>query len=480
MRDYVLLYINGQRHAARGSAGFGSLSDFVRSTTRLTGTKVVCAEGDCGSCTVLIGRPQDGQVVYRPVTSCIQYVAQLDGAHVITVEGLGNRHALSAVQQAMVTEHGAQCGYCTPGMVVALTALFEQSAEPSRHEVCRALVGNLCRCTGYESILAAAAHMDRAQWRPLGDVYPSQQMLAELEQAKASSLEVVDGRRRAFKPATLAEAVRWRAAHPEATILAGGTDLGVAWNKGKREVASLLCLAEVPELNRCALAEGTWMIGAATTIAEVERAAIELLPAYAALLERFGSPPIKNAGTVGGNLANGSPIGDTMPALFVLDAEVELVSPRGARRVNMNQFYSGYRQTVLAADELIAAVAVPLPEANEVFTACKVSKRRDLDISTFTAALWMHLAGDSIRAARIALGGVAATILRLPRTEAWLSERTLSEETMRQAGQIAREEIAPISDVRGSAAYRTLLAENILLKMARDLLDRRVVASQGG
>jgi len=477
MRDFVLLYVNGRRYEVRGRQAFEPLSDFLRAALRLTGTKVVCAEGDCGSCTVLVGRVKQRKIDYQPITSCIQCVAQLDGAHVITVEGLANRGTLNPVQASMVLHHGAQCGYCTPGIVCALSALFDHESRPSRSDVCRALVGNLCRCTGYEPIFEAAAHTDRAAFVPLAERYDTPVVLRDLAVTSHQSLEINAGSRRLFRPSTLAEAVSLRAAHPQAAILAGGTDLGVVWNKGHHEIETLILVADLAELKECSLRGNVWTVGAGTTISELESSAANVLPAFCAVLARFGSPPIKNAGTLGGNLANGSPVGDTMPALFVLDAEVELVGPGGARRVNINRFYPGYRRTVMAADELIRRVIIRLPSVNERFRTYKISKRRDLDISTFAAAVWMHVEEDTIRAARIAYGGVAPTIVRLPKTEAWLSEQVLSDATLRAAGKIARSEITPISDVRGSAEYRLLLAENILLKFGQDVLDPQATNS---
>lgn len=473
MRDHVLLYINGSRQEVRGSQAFQPLSELLRTTNRLTGTKVVCAEGDCGSCTVLIGRPRGGRIDYQPVTSCIQYVAQLDATHVVTVEGLTSDSDLSPTQQAMVEQHGAQCGFCTPGMIVSLAGLFDRTPEPTRHEVCRALVGNLCRCTGYDSILQAATHVNRASHRSLDELYPSREMAAVLAKAAGESVEVADGSRRLFKPTTLAEAIRFRAAVPGAVVLAGGTDLGVVWNKGRREVTTLLCIGELTELGGCEVADGVWSIGAAATIAEIERAALEVLPEYGRMLERFGSPPIKNAGTLGGNLANGSPIGDTMPTLMVLNSAVELAGPAGVRQVKMNEFYTGYRKSVLRPDELIRRVLVPLPAADDLFAVYKISKRRDLDISSFTAAIWLRMDRGAIGEARIAYGGVAPTIVRLPKTERWLAGRQLTEATLRQAGKLASQEISPISDVRGSAQYRRQLAENILVKFGREKASRQ-------
>jgi xanthine dehydrogenase small subunit len=480
MRDYVLLYVNGRRCEVRGPAAFQPLSDLLRNEQRLVGTKIVCAEGDCGSCTVLLGRPRDGKLEYRPVTSCIQYVAQLDGAHIVTVEGLSDPGKLSPVQESFVANHGAQCGFCTPGFMASLAGLYETNRDPSRHDVTRALVGNLCRCTGYDSILASVAQVDGSKWRPLIERYPETKLVAELSEAAGESLTVVDEGRQILKPATLAEAVRMRATYPDAVILAGGTDLGVVWNKGKRTVGTLLCLGEVPELREQSVAAGTWTIGAGVTLADVERTAVTVLPQFAALLERFGSPPIKNAGTLGGNLANGSPIGDSMPGLFVLNAEVELVGPAGLRRINLNEFYTAYRKNVLRSDELIARVIVPLPTAAERFACHKISKRRDLDISTFAAAMFLQMNGDRVVAARIAYGGVAATIVRLPAAEAALVGNKLDDATLRAAGAAARAAVTPISDVRGSAEYRGLLAENVLLKLGRELRGSQLAASTNG
>jgi xanthine dehydrogenase small subunit len=470
MRDFVLLYVNGRRHELRGQQVFRPLSEFLRNSLRLTGTKVACAEGDCGACTVLIGRPRAGRIDYRPVTSCIQYVAQLDGTHVVTVEGVGEGGNITPLQQALIENHASQCGYCTPGIVLSLCALLDRTPSPSRHDVCRALVGNLCRCTGYDSIINAIPSVKGTAWRNTNDRYPDRWMLADLEHAAAEPVELADSGRRLFKPATLDEAIHLRSLQPEAVVLAGGTDLGVIWNKGQRGINTFLCISHLPEINECVVRDNTWSIGAATTIAEIQKVAATVLPSYSRLLERFGSPPIQSVATLGGNLANGSPIGDSMPALLVLEAEVQLVGPNGTRRVNLNDFYTGYRRTVLRADELIARVSVPLPRRDELFGAYKISKRRDLDISTFTAALWMNVEGDIIRAARIACGGVAPTLVRLRRTESWLSERPFSENTLRHAGAMAREEIAPISDVRGSTEYRLLLAENIFVKFAREAI----------
>jgi xanthine dehydrogenase small subunit len=360
-----------------------------------------------------------------------------------------------------------------------MCGVFETNAQPSRCEVRRGLVGNLCRCTGYDSILAAAAHVDGSAMRSLGKLYPEGGIAYSLKRAAAESLAVHDGERTVFKPVTLKEAVWMRGAHKQATVLAGGTDLGVVWNKKKGRPADLICVGDLAELRVSVVAGGVWTVGAGVSLSDLEREAAERLPTYAAMLDRFGSPPIKNAGTLGGNLVNGSPIGDTIPALLVLNAEVELAGPKGSRRVNLNEFYTGYRKTVLKPDELLTAVHVPLPGDDEVPACYKISKRRDLDISSFTAAVWMKTDGDTIGAVRIAYGGVAPTVVRLPQTEAALVGQPLTEATWRKAGRIARSEIKPISDVRGSAEYRATLAANILVKFGREHGGARAAATNG-
>lgn len=470
MRDSIVIYVNGRRHVVSGERVFQSLSDFLRYDRTLPGTKVVCAEGDCGSCTVLVGRPDESgrELVYRTVTSCIQFLYQLDGTHVITVEGLTPPEGLNDVQEAMVRCQGTQCGYCTPGFVVSLAALFAERPSPSRQEICTALVGNLCRCTGYESIVAAARAVPAGAMPPLAALYPSPSLRDELARRRREAVHVVSAGREFFKPATLAEAVQFKAAHPGCTVISGGTDLGVQINKGRAAPQVLLAIGDLGELHELATDAATITIGAAVPLSRLRQAARDALPELGKILDRFGSPPIKNAGTLGGNLANGSPIADTLPALYVLGAEIELVGPGGARRVDVNEFFTGYKQTVMRGDELVARVIVPRPAAHDVFRLYKVSKRRDLDISSFTAAFWLKRDGTTIAAARAAYGGVGPNVLRLPQTESFLLGRAFDEQTFVEAGAIATAEIAPIGDVRGAAEYRRTLAANVLRKLYWD------------
>jgi xanthine dehydrogenase small subunit len=470
MRDHVRFYLNGRPHTVRGGAAFASLTEYLRAQQRLVGTKVVCAEGDCGACTVLVGRVSDGQVRYVPVDACIQFLYQLDATHVITVEGLTRNGDLHPVQRAMVEHHGSQCGYCTPGIVMALAGWAQNGAPADPATARLALTGNLCRCTGYLPILDAAAALAVTAVAGVCEPGPASQRPAteELRALAADSLKIADGSRTFFAPTTLDDAVAVKAEHPDAVIVAGATELGVLRNKKNYEPRTLLSLARIPGLGVMSYADGRIVFGANVTWSQVERAVREPLPEFHRIVERFGSPQIRNVATLVGNVAHGSPIADSLGLLSVMDAELELASARGTRRRSINGFYTGYKQKDVAADELIVRVALPLPAAGERLRLYKVSRRFDLDIATFGAAIRIRERDGVIGRAAVAYTGVAPTVVRLLETEAFFRGRPFEEATFRQAGRIARSEVRPISDVRGGRAFREQLAENILAKFYFD------------
>jgi xanthine dehydrogenase small subunit len=447
MRDHILLNINGKPHRIEGDAAFETLANYLRQDVAATGTKIVCEEGDCGACTVLTRRSADAD--YRAVNSCILSLAQLDGSSIVTVEGLREEKALHPVQEAMVQCHGAQCGYCTPGFVVAMAALFETRDRVDEKQVRDGLTGNLCRCTGYEPIIKAALAVDGAQAAKMRERYPS---LPDANDSVQVGTFCV--------PATLDEAIAFKRDHPGCTIVQGGTDVGVWVNKRRYQAPAMLSLAKIDSLHELREEDGTIVVGANTTLADFETFIADRIPELAGIMAIFGSPQIKNAGTLIGNIANGSPIGDTLPYLFVAGAVLELNN--GTRTVPIDRFYLGYRKFDLKPDEIITRVRIGI--VHDTLKLYKVSRRKDLDISAFTAAIRLGLTGDRIDRAGIAYGGVAPTVVRLPRTEAFLAGKSASLEVFEQAGRIARDEIKPISDVRGSADYRLQLAENIMAK----------------
>lgn len=477
MRDHIVLYINGQRHQVRGDAAWMSLTDYLRLTLRLTGTKVVCAEGDCGSCTIALGKPRGDKLDYTTVCGCILRLIQLDGMHVVTVEGLVYDGGLNPVQSAMVQCNGAQCGFCTPGFVVTLHQLL-QDGKKSDADVRRKLTGNLCRCTGYDAILDAAKQCELKSIRPVNQLYPDDQFAPALVSLTAEQVEITADEKRFFKPTSVAEALRFRREHPNSILLAGGTDLGVLMNKQKIDPPTIISTAAIPDFDKVEVTADAIVAGGGATHDAVQRAMADVMPAYFDYLEWFGSPQIRQAGTLAGNLATGSPIGDSLPPLCVLNAEIELTGPAGVRRVNLNDFYTGYRASVMKSDELITRVVIPRPKAGEVLKLYKVSKRKDLDISTISMAVWLKQDGGTIADIRIAFGGVAATVLRAKTTEAALIGQPFTEATFDGVRDIVLSEITPISDVRGSADYRNLVGGNLLRRMYAELTP--AVSGHGG
>jgi xanthine dehydrogenase small subunit len=514
MRDHLVLYINGARQEVRGRDAFLSLSDFLRTRRGLVSTKIVCSEGDCGACTVLVGRPTqekrkaesgkgNGEAAtanssafrfplsafsYRPVDSCIQFMFQLDGAHVVTAEGLRPDGQLNRVQQEMIDCHGSQCGFCTPGFVMAMTGLLEEADHFDEPQLRTALTGNLCRCTGYTPILEAGLQACDADHERLDDLYPPAEMLADLARGAADPIEIQSESWGAVQtvacPASLTDALAFLSANPTATIVAGATDVGVRANKARRLPPVILDLNRVAELESVTITGGQIRAGARATWTEIIAACGLAFPEFARILALFGAPQIRHVGTIGGNIANASPIADSLPFLFVMDAVLTLASAAGQREVNINDFYHGYKKLELKPGELITEIRLDLPDPEDVLRLYKVSRRRDLDIAGFTAAIRLQLSpplpkgypgftpsefhgdgkSDIIVRAAVALGAVGPTVLRARRTEKFLLGKPLTEEVMQAAGDVIVDEITPITDVRGAADYRRQLARNVLLK----------------
>jgi xanthine dehydrogenase small subunit len=470
MLDYLLVFVNGRRHEVRGRDAFLSLSDYLRRVCGLVGTKIVCSEGDCGACTVLIGRPSDdaSRLVYRPVDSCIQFMFQLDSTHVVTVEGLGSEAAPNAVQRAMIDCHASQCGFCTPGFVMAVTGLLEETQSFDEEQLRCGLTGNLCRCTGYTAIVEAGLQSDTERHERMAALYSGDGMLAEIGNRRHQRIGVKaewDGEpHEVVSPPDLNSALEYLHAFPKFTIVAGATDIGVRVNKSLVVPERILDLNRVLELEQIVVDRGELILGARVSWTAIERLCKEHVPEFHRIVSVFGGAQIRHVGTIGGNLANASPIADSLPFLYVMDAVVELQSADGTRSVPVTGFYKGYKQLDLRPGEMITRVRIPLPAADELLRLYKVSRRRDLDIASFTAAIRIKLDGDMIDQAAIAFGAVGPTVIRAHRTEAFLRGRALDEETMHAAGDVAVDEISPISDVRGASDYRYQLTRNILLK----------------
>ena len=463
MRDLLLLHINGISHRIGAPDAFQTLSRFLRYEQRATGTKIVCEEGDCGACTVLVGRRENGALRYRPVNSCIQFLFQLDCTHIVTVEGLARGGELTPVQDAMVRCHGAQCGYCTPGFIMAMAGMYEHTSRPSAADVRAALTGNLCRCTGYEPIVKAG--LEAKSQPKIEKLYPSEPIIDAIANHDREPVRIGHF----FKPADLESAIRFKSENPKCVIVQGATDFGVWCNKRGFVAEALLSLDAIEGMGEIRRENGAIFVGGRASLADFETAIRDAVPELVPIMDRFGSPQIKNAGTLAGNIANASPIADTLPFLFVTNATLELTGLAGTRTVSIRDFYLGYKKLDLRPDEIITRIVIPLPSKGETLRLYKISKRSHLDISSFTAAMLMARTDGRVDSIRIAYGGVAPVVLRLPKTEEFLAGKAFVRETFAEAGEIARGEVAPISDVRGSRDFRLQLAENILQRFYYDV-----------
>lgn len=469
MRDYILVYINGIRHELRGEDVFQPITEYIRCGISMCGTKVVCAEGDCGSCTVMMGRLVEDEIEYHPVNSCILYGYQVDSCHLVTVEGLKANGVLNPVQQTMIDCHGAQCGYCTPGFIVAMAALFDEQKESlDESDIKDGLTGNLCRCTGYESIIKAGLEVDAKSIVSVRELYPESSMIQEFQKTLREPVEVKHENKKAYVPSDLDGFVDAKANNKNAKIVSGGTDISVQLNKKMWEIETVISTSNVKDLDNIVSSETDGRevveVGARVSLGELEGYLLRRHPDLDHIFWVFGSPQIRNSGTLIGNIANASPIADTTPFLFVMDAEIKIAGKKGERSVPIVEFYKGYKKLDLKPDEVISSVRFGLPARDEVMKLYKVSRRECLDISAFTAAIKLEMDGDTIKSAAIAYGGVGPMVIRMKEVEEFLQGKEHCQKTFEEAGQVARKAVEPISDVRGSRDYRLQLSENIMSK----------------
>ena len=462
----IRFVLDGEIIEARNVAPTTTLLQYLRNTLGRTGTKEGCAEGDCGACTVVLGELDNDTIRYCSVNACIQFLPTVDGKEVITVESLSRpNQPLHPVQQAMVDQHASQCGFCTPGFVMSLFDLYLKQPEAQRPQVLNALSGNLCRCTGYHPIIDAGCQMyaypTPARWSA-ADAHSEArwQQLVALQRSEALSLGT-----HFIAPRSLSELAALYQAQPDALLLAGGTDIGLWVTKQLRTLPTLIYLGEIVALQQISERNGLLEIGAAVRLEDAYTALVAHYPMLDELHRRFASPPIRHAGTLCGNLANGSPIGDSMPILIALGAQILLRRGDVTRTLALEEFYLGYQKKALQAGEFIEAVSIPLPRPNCVVASYKIAKRIDQDISAVCGAYHLTLSHGRISTARIAYGGMAAIPQRARHTEARLTGAAWTLASVHDAAAALAEDFTPLSDMRASASYRLTVAQNLLQRL---------------
>ena len=449
--------LNGKTQSEANVSPTRTALEYLRENANLTGTKEGCAEGDCGACTIIVTRSETGQKL--AVNSCLVTIGQLDGTEVLTVEGLAaDSGELEAAQQAIVETDGTQCGFCTPGFVMSLHALRHSGETVDDDIIHDALAGNLCRCTGYRPIVEAARQAC------------TQPGLYEMNLPTEGPAEVHNMAGQLFlAPRTLDDLVSARTAYPDAPLLSGGTDLGLSFSKQRKAFPATIFTRNVAELRRIEEGDKQLVLGAAATYTEAVPHIDAHWPSFATLVRRIGSRQIRNVGTLGGNIGNASPIGDTPPCLIALNAGLRLYGPGGMREIAIEDFFLDYRTTDLGADEVIESIRIPKLTDGQVFQTYKVSKRYDQDISAVIGAFRLTIADGTVTDARIAFGGMAATPKRAKACEVALIGQPWTEEAARAAGSKAREDFAPINDHRASADYRLRVAANLFVRLYREL-----------
>jgi xanthine dehydrogenase small subunit len=467
----VRFVLDGEVVSVSGLPPTTTVLEYLRSLAGRTGTKEGCAEGDCGACTVVLGELAAGDrtIDYRAINSCIRFLPTIDGKELVTVESLqGADGELHPVQRAMVECHGSQCGFCTPGFVMSLFALYmgqgSPASPPEREEVITAVCGNLCRCTGYRPIIDAGRRMSEYP-KPKRWSRDEAQSASRVNQLRALQRTPPDSALRFpgfHAPLTLDELASALEAAPGSLLLAGGTDIGLWTTKHLRDLPPIIYLGAVAGLQEIRSTDAGLRIGAGVSLSAGWSALVAQHPALSEQAGRFASPPVCNSGTLCGNIANGSPIGDSMPALIALGAELELRQGARYRRIPLERLYLGYQKKDLRPGEFVVSVVVPPRKSGRLFASYKLAKRIDQDISAVCAAFAVEVSGGRVVDARLAYGGMAAIPVRAANAEKALVGQPWSEAAVDSAIAALHTDFTPLTDSRASRAYRLQTAGNLL------------------
>jgi len=480
VRNTIEFLFNGERRSLSQFDPNMTVLRYIREVERATGSKEGCAEGDCGACTVVVAELIDEKLNFQSVNSCIQLLGMMDGKALLTIESLKEEQQLHLAQQAMVEEHGSQCGFCTPGFVMSIFAGAQNGVKPTRKAVNELLAGNLCRCTGYTPIINAATRVLQDADAPLKnetlDILC--QKLKDLPRSEGVCVQSVD--RKFLIPKTPEELSACLARHPEAKLLAGGTDLGVQITKKNDAFETLVYLGQVSALQAIEHLDGGIQIGAAVTYAKARPVLNGTIPSIGELIGRVGAVQVRNLGTIGGNLANGSPIGDMAPAFIAYGAQLKLRGQQGTRVIPLEDFFIEYGRQDISKGEFVESVWLPIPSNDSIFKVYKVSKRVDQDISSVCGAFKITTEENSsgeflVRQARVCFGGMAGIPMRALDCEAFMTNRVWSEATVREAMERLKVIYQPLNDARASAEYRSQVAANLLYKFFIETQSSRAI-----
>ena len=475
-RKSIYFILNSKAYEVTGEQCFLPLADFLRYERSLTGTKIVCAEGDCGACTVLLASVHEfdkGLLKFKAVNACILPLFAIDACQILSVEALKYENSLHPVQTSMLNQFASQCGYCTPGFVCAMTSLLEDSILNKKtiteKRAKNYMTGNLCRCTGYDPILKAAMALP-LNTESLQKRFSNAKQITELKKHAKIPVEMKALGVSLFLPTNLKQAMKIKMNEKAVQIVAGATDIGVAVNKGRTEYRNVMSLQNISDLWEIKKTNDYIEISARVPLSEVQKYFKKVFPEMDQMLNIFASPQIKNSATLVGNVVNASPIADSIPFLMAQDAQVKIESAKGTRLVPIDKFYLGYKKLNLKSHELVSAIRIPTPSKHDVLKLMKVSLRKDLDISAVTLAIRIRQEKNNISEARIVFGGVGPVVFRIPKIEKqWLGQR-FKKELLLDLSQNISKYVAPISDVRGSKEYRNLLCCNLLKKMADEMI----------
>jgi xanthine dehydrogenase small subunit len=474
-RNEIRFLLNGADVAVRDVPADRTLLDYLRLERRLTGTKEGCAEGDCGACTVLVGRLHDGVLKYETVNACIRFLASLNACHIVTIEHLrGEGGGLHPIQQAMVDFHGSQCGFCTPGFVMSLYALWMENPSPTETEVETSIQGNLCRCTGYQPIVAAAMAANQ-YGTPANDF-----LTLEREKITQRLSALDDGRRIvtgpedncAIIPANVEDLAEVLTETPEATIIAGATDVGLWVTKFMKPISPAVFINHLNDLKSIKLTDTSLEIGAGVTYSEAQDAIRNAFPHLEAYWDRIAGQQVRNMGTIGGNIANGSPIGDTPPVLIALGATITLRRGQEQRSLPLEDFFIVYGKQDRASGEFVETIEIPRSLPGQLNAAYKISKRRDEDISSVAAGFSVSVENGVITDCRIVFGGMAGTPQRAAGAETALRGQSWGAAAFATAGKALEADFSPLTDWRASAQYRTSVARNLMQRFFLSMDDQ--------